>query len=101
MRVLEKFGTKKRNLTQPPNRAKDNKMKKETFDFSKALELLKEGKKWAREIGTPTDLRIARQLEVSFCVSREIVKGNGGVPLVGPGFPDDDWRLHEAKEGRR
>ena len=58
-------------------------------------------KKWARQAGTPADLKIVRQLEASFCVSREIVKGNGGVPLVGPGFPDDDWRLHEAKDGRR
>lgn len=58
-------------------------------------------KKYAKQAGTPADLKIVRQLEASFCVSREIVKGNGGVPLVGPGFPDDDWRLHEAKDGRR
>lgn len=58
-------------------------------------------KKWAREIGTPTDLRIARQLEASFCISREIVKGNGGVPLVGPGFPEADWQVRDAKEDRR
>ena len=58
-------------------------------------------KKWVRQAGTPTDIKIVQQLEASFCVSREIVKGNGGVPLVGPGFPDDDWRLREAKDGRR
>ena len=58
-------------------------------------------KQYAKQAGTPSDLKIIRQLEASFCVSREIVKGNGGVPLVGPGFPDDDWRLREAKDGRR
>ena len=36
-------------------------------------------RKLARQAGTPTDLKIVRQLEASFCVSREIVKGNGGV----------------------
>lgn len=58
-------------------------------------------KKWARQGGTPTDLKIVRQLEASFCVSREIVKGNGGVPLVGPGFGEGDWQVQDAKEGRR
>ena len=57
-------------------------------------------KGWATEIGTPTDVRIARQLEASFRVSREIVKGNGGVPLVGPDFPEAKWQLKALKEKR-
>lgn len=36
------------NLTQPPSRAKETTMEKETFNFGKALELLKEGKKVCR-----------------------------------------------------
>lgn len=55
-------------------------------------------KKWARQAGTPTDVRIARQLEASFCVSREIVKSNGAVLLVGPDFPEADWQLKALKE---
>ena len=55
-------------------------------------------KKWARQSGTPTDVRIARQLEASFCVSREIIKGNGGIPLVGPDFPEAKWQLKALKE---
>ena len=62
---------------------------------------LEKFKRWARQAGTPTDLRIARQLEVSFCVSREIVKSNGAVPLVGPGFGEADWQVQDAKDGRR
>ena len=58
-------------------------------------------KRFAKQAGTPTDLKIVRQLEASFCVSREIIKGNGGVPLVGPGFPEADWQVQDAKEGRR
>lgn len=58
-------------------------------------------KKFAEQAGTPADLKIVRQLEASFCVSREIIKGNGGVPLVGPGFPKADWQVKDAKEGRR
>ena len=55
-------------------------------------------KKWAKQAGTPADLRIARQLEASFCVSREIVKSNGAVPLVGPSFPESEWELKNSKE---
>lgn len=55
-------------------------------------------KRWARQAGTPADLRIARQLEASFCVSRQIVKTNGAVPLVGPGFPESKWELKNLKE---
>ena len=58
-------------------------------------------KQYAKQAGTPADLKIVQQLEASFCVSREIVNGNGGVPLVGPGFPEADWRVQDAKEGRR
>ena len=58
-------------------------------------------KKWVRQAGTPTDIKIVQQLEASFCVSREIIKGNGGVPLVGPGFPEADWQVKDAKEDRR
>ena len=58
-------------------------------------------KRWARQAGTPTDLRIARQLEASFCVSKQIVKSNGAVPLVGPSFPEADLEVRESKEGRR
>ena len=58
-------------------------------------------KRFAKQAGTPTDLKIVRQLEASFCVSREIIKGNGGVPLVGPGFPEAEWQVQDAKEGRR
>ena len=58
-------------------------------------------KRYAKQSGTPADLNIIQQLEASFCVSREIVKGNGGVPLVGPGFPEADWQVQDAKEGRR
>ena len=58
-------------------------------------------KRYAKQAGTPTDLKIVRQLEASFCVSREIIKGNGGVPLVGPGFPEAEWQVQDAKEGRR
>lgn len=57
-------------------------------------------KKWAKQAGTPADLKIVRQLEASFCVSREIVKGNGGVPLVGPGFPEAEWQVRDPKEDR-
>lgn len=62
---------------------------------------LEKFKRWARQGGTPADLRIARQLEASFCVSRQIVKTNGAVPLVGPSFPEADWQVREAKDGRR
>ena len=59
-------------------------------------------KRYAKQTGTPTDLKIVQQLEASFCISREIVKGNGGVPLVGPGFPEvERWQVQDAKEGRR
>lgn len=58
-------------------------------------------KKYAKQAGTPSDIKIIQQLEASFCVSREIVKGNGGVPLVGPGFPESEWQVRDAKEGRR
>ena len=58
-------------------------------------------KRWVRQAGTPADIKIVQQLEASFYVSREIIKGNGGVPLVGPGFPEADWQVHDAKEGRR
>lgn len=58
-------------------------------------------RRYAKQAGTPTDLKIIRQLEASFCVSREIIKGNGGVPLVGPGFGEGDWQVQDAKEGRR
>ena len=58
-------------------------------------------KRFAKQAGTPTDIKIVRQLEASFYVSRKIVKGNGGVPLVGPGFPEADWQVREAKDGRR
>lgn len=59
-------------------------------------------KRYAKRAGTPTDLKIVQQLEASFCISMEIVKGNGGVPLVGPGFPEvERWQVQDAKEGRR
>lgn len=59
-------------------------------------------KRWARHAGTPADIKIAQQLEASFCVSREIVNGNGGVPIVGPGFPGvERWQVQDAKEYRR
>lgn len=58
-------------------------------------------KRYARQAGTPTDLKIVQQLEASFCVSREIVKGNGGVPLVGPDFSEANWQVQDAKEYRR
>lgn len=61
---------------------------------------LEKFKRWARQGGTPADLRIARQLEASFCVSREIIKGNGGVPLVGPSFPEYKWELKNLKEDK-
>ena len=57
-------------------------------------------KRWARQAGTPTDVRIARQLEASFCVSREIVKSNGAVPLVGPSFPESEWEIKNLKEDK-
>ena len=57
-------------------------------------------KRWARQAGTPTDIRIARQLEASFCVSRQIVKGDGAVPLVGPSFPESEWELKTLKEDK-
>lgn len=55
-------------------------------------------RQFARLVGTPADLKIIQQLEASFCVSREIIKGNGGVPLVGPGFGEADWQVQDAKE---
>lgn len=58
-------------------------------------------RRYAKQAGTPSDLKIIQQLEASFCVSREIIKGNGGVPLVGPGFGEADWQVQDAKEGRR
>lgn len=58
-------------------------------------------KKYAKQTGTSTDIKIVQQLEASFCVSREIVKGNGGVPLVGPGFPEAEWQVRNLKEDRR
>lgn len=58
-------------------------------------------KKWAKKAGCPADVKLARQLEASFCVSREIVKGNGGVPLVGPAFGEADWEVHNIKENGR
>lgn len=61
---------------------------------------LEKFKRWARDEGTPTDIRIARQLEASFCVSRQIVKGNGAVPLVGPGFPEAEWQIRHSKEAK-
>ena len=45
-----------------------------------------------------TDVKFMRQLEASFCVSREIVKSNGAVPLVGPSFPESEWELKNSKE---
>ena len=57
-------------------------------------------KRYAKQAGTPADLEIVRQLEASFCVSREIIKGNGGVPLVGPSFPEADWEIKALKEER-
>ena len=57
-------------------------------------------KKWAKQAGTPTDLKIVRQLEASFCVSREIIKDNGGVPLVGPSFPEADLEIKALKEDK-
>lgn len=57
-------------------------------------------KRWARQAGTPADLRIARQLEASFCVSRQIVKDNGAVPLVGPSFPEAKWQVKALKEDK-
>lgn len=66
--------------------------------FQPTLARLKE---YAKQAGTPADLKIVQQLEASFYVSREIIKGNGGVPLVGPGFPEADWQVQDAKEGRR
>jgi hypothetical protein len=57
---------------------------------------------YAKQAGTPADLKIVQQLEASFCVSREIVNVNGGVPFVGPGFPGvERWQVQDAKEGRR
>lgn len=61
---------------------------------------LEKFKRWARQRGTPTDLMIARQLEASFCVSRQIVKGSGAVPLVGPSFPESEWELKNLMEGK-
>lgn len=61
---------------------------------------LEKFKRWARQGGTPADLRIARQLEVSFCVSRQIVKTNGAVPLVGPSFPESEWEIKNLKESK-
>jgi len=58
-------------------------------------------KHYAKQAGTSADLKIIQQLEASFCVSSEIVKGNGGVPLVGPGFPESEWQARDAKDGRR
>lgn len=55
-------------------------------------------KRYAKQAGTPTDLKIVQQLEASFCVSREIVKGNGGVPIVGPNFPESEWEIKKSKE---
>lgn len=57
-------------------------------------------KRYAKQAGTPADLEIVRQLEASFCVSREIIKGNGGVPLVGPSFPEADWEVKALKEDK-
>ena len=54
----------------------------------------------SRQAGTPADLKIVQQLEASFCVSREIIKGNGGVPLVGPSFPESDWEIEALKEDK-
>ena len=73
----------------------------ETYRKERFQPTLARLKRYAKQAGTPADMKIIQQLEASFCVSREIVNGNGGVPLVGPRFPDDDWRLHEAKDGRR
>lgn len=61
---------------------------------------LEKFKRWARQGGTPADLKIARQLEASFCVSRQIVKNNGAVPLVGPSFPESKWELENLKEDK-
>lgn len=61
---------------------------------------LEKFKRWARQGGTPADLRIARQLEASFCVSRQIVKTNGAVPLVGPSFPESEWEIKNLKESK-
>jgi hypothetical protein len=58
-------------------------------------------KRYAKQAGTPADFKIVQQLEASFCASREIVKGNGGVPLVGQCFGEADRQVHDAKEGRR
>lgn len=57
-------------------------------------------KQYAKQVGTPADLTIVRQLEASFCVSREIVKSNGAVPLVGPVFGEADWQVQDTKESR-
>lgn len=57
-------------------------------------------KRYAKQAGTPTDLKIVQQLEASFCVSREIIKCNGGVPLVGPSFPEADWEIKALKEDK-
>ena len=58
-------------------------------------------RQYAKQAGTPADLKIIQQLEASFCISREIIKGNGGVPLVGPGFGEGDWQVQDAKDWRR
>ena len=58
-------------------------------------------KRYAKQAGTSTDLKIVQQLEASFCVSREIIKGNGGFPLlVGPSFPEADWEIKALKEDK-
>lgn len=46
------------------------------------------------------DVKLMQQLELSFCMSREVVKGNGGVPLVGPGFPDDRLDIYFKQEAK-
>ena len=59
-------------------------------------------KRYAKQAGTPADLKIVQQLEASFCVSREIINVSGQVPLVGPGLPGvERWQVQDAKEGRR
>ena len=55
----------------------------------------------AGEVITLNDVALMKQFEASFCVAMEIVKGNGGVPLVGPGFPEADWQVRDLKDGKR
>ena len=46
----------------------------------------------------PTEL--LNKYYASFCVSCEIVKGNGAVPLVGPSFLESEWDIKNLKESK-